>query len=167
MLYSSNASIHKANSRRVSTLLRNLTSFHLDRKYFHHSRSVFISTLTRRLSFYDWERELKRRLKKTLLDTTTRAANERKLKRDRSSFLITFSKSILLIHSIIFSRLTSESLAIIVTVFSSMSRKSRSVSLAFFLRLTFNSRRWQIVSKKFSYSKISLVNATNAMKSSR
>jgi hypothetical protein len=167
MSYSSNASVYKTNSRRVSTLLRNFTSFHLDRKYFHHSRSVFISTSTRRLSLHDWKRELKRRLKKTLLDTTTRAANERKFRRDRSSFLITFSKNILLIHSMTFSRLTLESLTIIVIVFNSMSRKSRSVSLAFFLRLIFNSRRWQIVSKKFSYSETSLVEATKAMKSFR
>jgi hypothetical protein len=167
MLYSSNASVYKTNSRRISTLLRNFISFHLDRKYFHHSRFVFISTSTRRLLLHDWEKELKRRFKKTLLDTMTRAANEKKLKRDRSSFLITLSKSILLIHSMTFSRLTSESLAIIVIVFNSMSRKSRSVSLAFFLRLIFNSRRWQIVSKKFSYSETSLVEATKAMKSSR
>jgi hypothetical protein len=165
MLYSSNASVYKANSRWVSTLLRNLISFHLDRKYFHHSKSVFISTSTWRLSLHDWEKELKRRLKKTLLDTTTRAANERKSRRDRSSFLITFSKNILLIHSMTFSRLTLKNLAIIVIVFNSMSRKLRSVFLAFFLRLTFNSRRWQIVSKKFSYSETSIVDATNAMKS--
>jgi hypothetical protein len=163
----SNAFVHKANSRRVSTFLRNFISFYLDRKYFHHNRSVFISTSTRRLLFHDWERELKRRFKKTLFDTTTRAANDRKSRKDRSSFLITLSERILLIHSIAFSRLTSENLAIIVTMFSSMSRKSRSVSFAFFLRLIFNSRRWQIVSKKFSYSETSLVEAIKAMKSSR
>jgi hypothetical protein len=142
MLYSSNAFVHKANSRRISTLLRNLISFHLNKKYFHHSRFVFISTSMRRLSLYDWERELKRRFKKTLLDTTTRAANERKLRRNRSSFLIIFSKSILLIHLMTFLHLTSKNLAIIVTVFSSMLKKSRNMSFTFFLRLTFNSRRW-------------------------
>jgi hypothetical protein len=163
----SNAFVYKANSRRVSTFLKNFISFHLDRKYFHHNKSVFISTSTRRLLFYDWERELKRRLKKTLLDTITRAVNDRKSRRDRSSFLIIFSERILLIHSIAFSRLTSKSLVVIVTVFSSMSRKSRSVSLAFFLRLIFNSRRWQIVSKKFSYSETSLVEVIKAMKSSK
>jgi hypothetical protein len=162
-----NAFVHKANSRRVSTFLRNLISFHLDRKYFHHNRFVFISTSTQRLLFHDWKRELKRRLKKTLLDTTTRAANDRKSKRNRSSFLIIFSERILLIHSIAFSRLTSESLAIIVTVFSSMSRKSRSMFLAFFLRLIFNSRKWQIISKKFLYSETSLVETIKAMKSSK
>jgi hypothetical protein len=167
MSYSSNAFIYKTNSRRVSILLKNFISFHLDRKYFHHSRSVFISISTRRLSLHDWEKELKRRLKKTLLDTTTRAANEKKFRRDRSSFLIILSKSILLIHSMTFSRLMLKSFAIIVIVFSSMSRKSRSVSLAFFLRLIFNSRRWHIVSKKFSYSKTSLVEITKAMKSSK
>jgi hypothetical protein len=138
----SNAFVYKANSRRVSTFLRNFISFHLDRKYFYHNRFVFISTLTRRLFFHDWKRELKKRLKKTLLDTTIRAANDKKSRRDRSSFLITFFERILLIHSIAFSRLTSESLAIIVTMFSSMSRKWKNVSLAFFLRLIFNSRRW-------------------------
>jgi hypothetical protein len=141
MSYSSNASVHKTNSRRVLTLLRNFISFYLDRKYFHHSKSVFISTSTRRLLFHDWERKLKRRLRKIFLDTTIRTANERKFRRDRSSFLIIFSKSILLIHLITFLRLTSESLAIIVIVFNSISRKSKSVSLAFFLRLIFNSRR--------------------------
>jgi hypothetical protein len=161
----SNAFVHKANSRRVSTFLRNFISFHLDRKYFHHNRFIFISTSTRRLLFHDWERKLKRRLKKTLLDTIIRAANDRKSRRDRNSFLITFFERILLIHSIAFSRLTSKSLTIIVTVFSSMSRKSRNVSLAFFLRLIFNSRKWQIVSKKFSYSETSLVEAIKAMKS--
>jgi hypothetical protein len=167
MSYSSNAFVHKTNSRRVSTLLKNFISFHLDKKYFHHSRSVFISTSTRRLSLRDWEKELKRHLRKILFDTTTRAANERKFRKDRSSFLIILSKSILLIHSITFSCLTSKSLAIIVIVFSSMSRKSRSVFFAFFLRLIFNSRRWSIVLKKFSYSKTSLVKATKAMKSSK
>jgi hypothetical protein len=165
MLYSSNAFVYKTNSRRVSTLLRNLISFHLDRKYFYHNKFVFILTSTRRLFFHDWKRELKRHLKKILLHTTTRAANERKSRRNQSSFLITFSKSILLIHSMIFSHLTLESLAIIVIMFNSMSRKSRSMFLAFFLILTFNSRKWQIVSKKFSYSKTSLVNAIKAMKS--
>jgi hypothetical protein len=145
--------------------LRNLISFHLDRKYFHHNKFVFILTSTQRLFFHDWEKELKRRFKKTLLDTTTRAANDRKLKRNQSSFLITFSERILLIHSITFSRLTSESLTIIVIMFSSMSRKSRSVFLAFFLKLIFNSRRWQIVLKKFSYLKTSLVEIIKAMKS--
>jgi hypothetical protein len=161
----SNAFIYKANSRRVSTFLRNLISFHLDRKYFHHNKFVFISTSTQRLLFHDWKRELKKRFKKIFLDTTTRAANDRKSRRNRSSFLITFFERILLIHSITFSRLTSESLTIIVTVFNSMSRKSKNVFFAFFLRLIFNSRKWQIVSKKFLYSETSLVEAIKAMKS--
>jgi hypothetical protein len=141
MSYSSNASVHKTNSHRVSILLKNFISFHLDKKYFHYNKSVFIFTSMRRLLFHDWERELKRRLKKIVLDTTTRAANEKKFKKNWSSFLITFSKSILLIHSITFSRLMSKSLAIIVIVFNSMLRKSRSMSLALFLKLIFNSRK--------------------------
>jgi hypothetical protein len=137
----SNAFVHKANSRRISIFLRNLISFHLERKYFYHNKSVFISTSTRRLFFHDWERELKKRLKKILLEATTWAANEKKSRREQSSFLITFSNRILLIHSTTFMRLTSESLTIIIIVFSSISRKSRSVFLSLFLRLNFNSRR--------------------------
>jgi hypothetical protein len=161
----SNAFVHKTNSRRISTFLKNLISFYLDRKYFHYNRSVFISTSTRRLLFHNWERELKKRFKKILLDTTTQVTNDKKLRKNRSSFLITFSERILLIHSIVFSHLTSESFTIIVIVFSSMSRKLRSVFLAFFLKLIFNSRKWQIVLKKFSYSETSLVEITKVMKS--
>jgi hypothetical protein len=165
MSYSSNTFVYKTNSRRVSILLRNFISFHLNRKYFHYSRSVFISTSMRRLFLHNWEKELKRRLKKTLLDITTRAANKKKLRKNRSWFLIIFLKSILLIHSMTFSRLTSKSFAIIVIMFNSISKKSRSVSLAFFLRLIFNSRKWQIILKKFSYSETSLIKTTKAMKS--
>jgi hypothetical protein len=137
----SNTFVHKTNSRRVSIFLRNFISFYLNRKYFHHNRSVFISISTRRLLFYDWEKKLKRRFKKTLLDTITRAVNDKKLRRNRSSFLITFFERILLIHSITFSRLTLKNLTIIVIMFNSMSRKLRSVSFAFFLRLIFNSKK--------------------------
>jgi hypothetical protein len=147
MSYSSNAFIYKTNSRQISILLRNFISFYLDRKYFHHSKSIFISTSTRRLFFSDWEKELKRRLKKILLDTTTRVANEKKFRKNWSSFLITLLKSILLIHSMTFSCLTFSclmlnNLTIIVIVFSSMSRKFKNVFLAFFLRLIFNSKKW-------------------------